>query len=56
MGLFFSGDTPFWLNQGNIQGFDNPFLADKFSYNQLITPDGVFLLERVVDRSILVVF
>lgn len=55
-GYLFSGDTPFWLNQGNTKGFDNPFFTDKFSYNKPIATDGIFLLEGVLDRTILEVF
>jgi beta-fructofuranosidase len=53
---FFSGDTPFWLNRGNTKGFDNPFFTDRFSYNKPIAQDGIFLLEGVLDRSILEIF
>lgn len=55
-GYFFSGDTPFWLNRGNTKGFDNPFFTDKFSYNKPIATSGSFVLEGVLDRSILEVF
>lgn len=52
-GFFFGGDTPFWLNRGGIRGFDNPFFTDKFSTNNIIGSDGTFMLEGVVDRTLL---
>ena len=56
-GFYFGGDTPFWINRGYIQGFDNPFFTDKFSTNSLINPDTrTFRLLGVVDRSILEIF
>lgn len=55
-GYFFSGDAPFWLNRSNIKEFGNPFFTDKFSYNKPTGADGIFLLEGVLDRSILEVF
>ena len=56
-GYFLGGDTPFWINRGKIQGYDNPFLTDKFSTNALINPDTqTFRLFGVIDRSILEIF
>jgi beta-fructofuranosidase len=50
------GDAQFWLNHGNTKGFDNPFFTDKYSYNKPIAISGIFLLEGVLDRSILEIF
>lgn len=55
-GYFFGGDSPFWLNRGKINGFDNPFFTDKFSVALPVEKSGVFLLEGIVDRSIFEVF
>lgn len=55
-GYYFGRDTPFWLDRGGIDGFDNPFFTDKFSTNALTKPDGIFMLEGVIDRTILEVF
>ena len=56
-GFYLGGDTPFFINRGNIRGFDNPFFTDKFSTNNLInTNTQSFKLEGVIDRSILEVF
>lgn len=56
-GFYLGGDTPFWINRGNIRGFDNPFFTDKFSTNNLINADTrAFKVEGVIDRSILEVF
>ena len=54
-GFFFGGDVPFWLDRGEIRGFDNPFFTDKFSTNNLISA-GRWTVEGVIDRSILEVF
>jgi beta-fructofuranosidase len=53
---FPSGNTAFWINRGKTYGFDNPFFTDKFSTNADIGKNGLFMLEGVVDRSILEVF
>jgi beta-fructofuranosidase len=53
---FLSGDALFWLNRRNTKGFDNLFFTDKFSYNKLIATSGIFLLEGVLERSILEIF
>lgn len=56
-GFFLGGDTPFFINRGNIRGFDDPFFTDKFSTNNLInTETRTFRLQGVIDRSILEVF
>ena len=56
-GFFFGGDTPFWIDRGQILGFDNPFLTNKFSTNSLINRDTrTFRLLGVIDRSILELF
>ncbi|PVH85049.1 glycoside hydrolase family 32 protein [Cadophora sp. DSE1049] len=57
-GFYFSGDNPFWLSRSNVLGFSqtNPFFTDKFSVGNVLNPDGTFMLEGVIDRSILEVF
>ncbi|KAH8658817.1 putative invertase 4 [Tricladium varicosporioides] len=57
-GFFFGGDNPFWMNRGRINGFGytNPFFTDKFSVGNPINSNGTFMLEGVIDRSILEVF
>lgn len=55
-GYFLSGDTAFWINPGKTYDFDNPFFTDKFSTNADIGKNGLFMLEGVVDGSILEVF
>lgn len=54
-GFFFGGDMPFWLDRGNVRGFDNPFMTDKFSTNNLLS-EGRWSVEGVIDRTILEVF
>lgn len=57
-GFFFAGDNPFFLNRGGIRGFGdvNPFFTDKFSTAQPLNPNGTFMLEGIIDRTILEVF
>jgi beta-fructofuranosidase len=57
-GFFFGGDNPFWLSRQKVKGFGetNPFFTDKFSVGNPINSDGTFMLEGVMDRSILEVF
>ncbi|KAI9678822.1 MAG: hypothetical protein M1817_005882 [Caeruleum heppii] len=55
-GFYFGGDVPFWINRGNVRGFENPFFVDKFSTNNLISSTGNWSMEGVIDRSILEVF
>lgn len=57
-GFYFGGDNPFFLNRGHILGFGdlNPFFTDKFSVSQPLNPDGTFMLEGIIDRSILEVW
>lgn len=57
-GFFFGGDNSFWLSRQNVQGFGetNPFFTDKFSVANPINSNGTFVLEGVIDRSILEVF
>jgi len=57
-GMFLGGDTPFWLSRGKVLGFGdtNPFFTDKFSVANPINSEGTFMLEGVIDRSILEVF
>lgn len=57
-GQYLFGDNPFWLDRGQLRGFDaNPFFTDKFSTNVLYNPDtAAFRMSAVLDRSILEVF
>lgn len=56
-GYQFSGDNNFWLNRGkSSRSFDNVFFTNSFSVGLPINPDGVFLMEGIVDRSILEMF
>jgi beta-fructofuranosidase len=57
-GFFFGGDTPFWLSRGKVLGFGetNPFFTDKFSVANPVNSEGTFMLEGVIDRSIVEVF
>lgn len=57
-GFFFGGDNPFWLNRGRVLGFGetNPFFTDKFSVGNPINVNGTYMLEVVIDRSIIEVF
>ncbi|EHL02573.1 putative Invertase 4 [Glarea lozoyensis 74030] len=57
-GFFFGGDNPFWMNRGKVLGFGetNPFFTDKFSVGNPINANGTFVLEGIIDRSILEVF
>jgi len=55
-GFFLGGDTPFFIDRGRVRGFDNPFFTDKVSTNNIINAQGTWMLEGVIDRSILEVF
>jgi beta-fructofuranosidase len=57
-GFFFGGDNPFWMSRGKVLGFGetNPFFTDKFSIGNPINADGTFVLEGIIDRSILEVW
>ncbi|KAI9825429.1 MAG: hypothetical protein M1832_001159 [Thelocarpon impressellum] len=55
-GKFFGGDTHAWVDRGKARGFDNPFFTDKFTLSSIQRPDGGFMMEGVIDRSILEVF
>ncbi len=58
-GFFLGGDAPFFLNRGNINGFDksDPFFTDKFSVTNLVnTETQTWRITVVIDRSILEVF
>jgi len=55
-GFYLGGDTPFFIDRGRIRGFDNPFFTDKVSTNNIINAQGTWMLEGVIDRSILEVF
>jgi len=56
-GFFLAGDSAFWINRGNIRGFDNPYFTDKFSAGHpLNVTAGTFRLNGVIDRSLFEVF
>lgn len=56
-GYFFGGDNPFWLDRGQVRGFDNPFFTDKFSTAQVLDlASGKWSLSGVIDRSIIELF
>ncbi|KIY02090.1 uncharacterized protein Z520_02228 [Fonsecaea multimorphosa CBS 102226] len=58
-GYFLTPDSAFFIDRGNIRGFDNPFFTDKFStscpYNSSAS-SLTWSVEGVIDRSILEVF
>jgi beta-fructofuranosidase len=58
-GFYFGGDTPFFVDRGGIDGFDNVFFTDKFSIADVYS-DGSGLatwsVQALVDRSMLEVF
>ncbi|KAI9891779.1 MAG: hypothetical protein M1814_002343 [Vezdaea aestivalis] len=54
-GFYFGGDVPFWINRGNLNGFDNPFFTDKMSTNNLLST-STWRMSGVIDRSILEIF
>lgn len=51
-GFFFGGDNPFFVNRGNIRGFDNVFFTDKVSAGTPINAEGTWSMKAVFDRSI----
>jgi beta-fructofuranosidase len=57
-GIFLGGDTPFWLSRQNILGFGqkNPYFTHNFTIANPINEEGTFMLEGVIDRSILEMF
>ncbi|KAE8451983.1 hypothetical protein EG329_002147 [Mollisiaceae sp. DMI_Dod_QoI] len=57
-GFFLGGDNPFWISRQKVLGFGetNPFFTDKFSVGNPINANGTFMLEGIMDRSILEVF
>lgn len=58
-GFFLGGSNQydFFIDRGNVRGFDNPFFTDKVSVNNPVDPDtGTWRLEAVIDRSLLEVF
>lgn len=54
-GFYFGGDTPFFLDRGGVQGYDNVFFTDKFSTNRIIS-NGTWKVSGVIDRSLIEVF
>lgn len=58
-GYFLAPDSAFFIDRGNVKGFDNPFFTDKFSTSCPYNPSASSLswsVEGVIDRSILEVF
>lgn len=56
-GYYFGGDQPFFVDRGDISGFDNIFFTDKFSVADVWnTSSGIWRVQAVIDRSILEVF
>lgn len=57
-GQYLFGDNPFWLDRGQLRGFDSdPFFTDKFSTNVLYDPEtSAFTMSAVLDRSLFEVF
>ncbi|POS70440.1 beta-fructofuranosidase [Diaporthe helianthi] len=56
-GYYFGGDQSFFVNRGDIAGFDNIFFTDKFSVSDVWnTTTGTWRVQAVIDRSILEVF
>jgi len=41
-GFYFSGDTPFFINRGKVNGFDNIFFTDKFSVSDIYYDYGSY--------------
>ncbi|KAI1843584.1 hypothetical protein JX265_007368 [Neoarthrinium moseri] len=59
-GFYFGGDTPFFVDRGQIRGFDNVFFTDKFStadvYSTGTDSLASWTFKAVIDRSIYEVF
>ncbi|KAG8157339.1 hypothetical protein KVR01_012723 [Diaporthe batatas] len=56
-GYYFGGDQPFFVDRGQLAGFDNIFFTDKFSVADVWnTSSGTWRLQAVIDRSVLEVF
>lgn len=56
-GYYFGGDQAFFVNRGQLEGFDNIFFTDKFSVSDVWnTSSGTWRLQAVIDRSVLEVF
>lgn len=56
-GFYFGGDQPFYIDRGQVQGFDNIFFTDKFSAADVWnTTSGAWRMQAVIDRSMLEVF
>jgi len=58
-GYFIPPDSAFFIDRGNVRGFDNPFFTDKFSTSSPYDPSAstwTWSVEGVIDRSILEVF
>jgi beta-fructofuranosidase len=56
-GYYFGGDQAFFVNRGDMSGFDNIFFTDKFSVADVWnSSSGTWRVQAVIDRSILEVF
>ena len=53
-GQVFGGDPTFWMNRGNVSGFDNHYFTDKVSTGLALKEEWQMLM--VVDRSVWEVF
>lgn len=56
-GFYFGGDQPFFVDRGQVRGFDNVFFTDKFSTADVWNASsGRWRFQGVVDRSVYEVF
>lgn len=56
-GYYFGGDQPFFVDRGQLRGFDNVFFTDKFSVADVWnTTAASWRVQAVIDRSMLEVF
>ncbi|KAK6815787.1 beta-fructofuranosidase [Apiospora arundinis] len=60
-GFYFGGDNPFFVDRGQLRGFDNIFFTDKFSvadvyYDSAADKTATWRVQAVIDRSMYEVF
>ncbi|KAK7963408.1 beta-fructofuranosidase [Apiospora saccharicola] len=60
-GFYFGGDNPFFVDRGQLRGFDNVFFTDKFSvadvyYESAADKTASWRVQAVLDRSMYEVF
>lgn len=60
-GFYFGGDNPFFVDRGQLRGFDNVFFTDKFSvadvyYESSTDKTASWRVQAVIDRSMYEVF